>query len=201
MESVPRWINSIARPPNRSSVNDDRVHRFSRRRAEIDSTLWMAGNSCGLQPGIAPSCSDSGSITSFILHLASSASKWDFSEKSRSFLYACLLIILTVFLLEGTFDSGRYTDFWLQLDYIVEKTTRNFLTITVKFLYSSFPVGTWNTLLRLSISQDKIFFQSAKWPDKVSGNPRICPVNIQFWLDIVCRPAGHYFFPCIRCIK
>lgn len=34
MKSVPRWINSLARPLNRSSVIDDRVHNFRRRRTE-----------------------------------------------------------------------------------------------------------------------------------------------------------------------
>ena len=36
MQFVPRWISIIARPLRRSSVIDERVHSFRRRRAEKD---------------------------------------------------------------------------------------------------------------------------------------------------------------------
>lgn len=64
----------------------------------MDSTLWTPGNSCRLQSGIAPS----GSIACFIHHLASSASKSDFSEKSR-----CLLKYFLIFSICLSVNLGK----------------------------------------------------------------------------------------------
>ena len=39
------------------------------------------------------------------------------------------------------------------------------------------------------LSQNWLFFESPKWPDNMSGHPRICSDNVRFWPDIVRWPA------------
>ena len=121
MESALRWINSTIFC---HWCNDDLIYSFRRRRAEkersqltfptdvvrrIDSTMQRREILLDCNQALhRTSCSGSGSNACFFLHLTSSVSKLDFSEKSRCMLKYFLILSICLSVNLGTYKGNQF---------------------------------------------------------------------------------------------